>query len=170
MLLQALLDLLSLYTSPGFSLKSGRSGSDFTTLLPSNFELAHPVRWAFGHWNAELNPSRVAVLAPRALSFRAAPIRAAHSRVAVEVGTTGSASSSNFVFLLGAAAGAEREELPWLVLLHVLLQGAVAHGGVADEVDLADLDLRTLVDDEGDVDQLRAARDRFDLVRDSANS
>ena len=53
-----------------------------------------------------------------------------------------------------------------LVLLQLPLERAVAHRLVADEVDLADLDLRALVHVEGDVDQFRAAGDLLDVVGD----
>ena len=52
------------------------------------------------------------------------------------------------------------------VFLQLALERAVAHRLVADEIDLADFDLRTLFHHEGDVHQLRPALDFLDLVAD----
>ena len=67
------------------------------------------------------------------------------------------------LFLVGAALQHEREEPAALVLFHPPPQRAVLDRLVADEVNLADADLRPLVDVEGDVHQLRAALDFLDL-------
>ena len=53
-----------------------------------------------------------------------------------------------------------------LVFLQLALERAVADRLVADELDLPDLDLRPLVHVEGEVNQLRAAGNLLDLVRD----
>ena len=66
-------------------------------------------------------------------------------------------------FLVGAAAGQPGEHPVLLGLLHLAAQGAVAHRRVADEVDLADADLRALLHVEGDLDQLGAAGQRLDV-------
>ena len=65
-------------------------------------------------------------------------------------------------FLIGAAAGDPGEEPVLLGLLHPALQAAVADLLVADELDVADLDLRAFVDVEDDLDQLRAAGQLLD--------
>ena len=69
-------------------------------------------------------------------------------------------------FLVRAMAVDERQEALFLVLLHRLLQRRVADGLVAIEVDVANADLRALGHQERQVNQLRPAGHRLDLVGD----
>jgi hypothetical protein len=66
--------------------------------------------------------------------------------------------------LVGPAPGDEGEHPFGLVRLHLLGERPAAHGLVAEELDLADPDLRAILDVEGQVHQLRPARDLRDLV------
>ena len=69
-------------------------------------------------------------------------------------------------FLVGAAAGDPApERVRGLVVLHLAAQRAVALGDVAEELDVANLDLGAFSHVERDVDQLGPAGDRRHGVR-----
>ncbi len=68
--------------------------------------------------------------------------------------------------LVAARPGQPREHPAPLVVLHLALERRGRHRFVAAEHDVADLDLRPLIDHERQVDQFRAAGQQLDLGRD----
>ena len=127
-------------------------------------QLADPVAGSLGDGNPQLHPARLAVLGVLEHLQLGLSDAGTHVPLVLVVLDDPIGVGLELVFLVGAAAGDEREDPLRLVLFQLALERAVADGGVADEVDLANLDLRPLADVERHVHQLGSAGHRRDLV------
>ncbi len=127
-------------------------------------EIANAIPGSFGDGYPQLNPARLAVL--RVLERLDLGIADARAHVALLAIVPRHHFRVRFVlvFLVGGAPEDRDDPLLCLVFLHLARQGAVAECLVADEVDIADPQLRSLADRERHVHQLRAAGDRRDRV------
>src|SRR4051812_17661299 len=145
--------------------------------VAGDVERAHLVTRSFADRNLQLDPARFLVrLVVDDLQLGDADVGAQIAVVAVE-GDHLLGVLVELLLLVGAVIADHRHEprrkvdevgerAALGVVLQLLLQRAVADCLVADEVDLADLHLRTFVHVEGDVHQLRTAGNFLDLGRD----
>ena len=140
-------------------------------------EGADLVARALGDGNPQLDPARLLVAGvAEHLELGHADVRADVPVVAVVLDDL-LGVLVELRFLVGALVADQRHDphrkvdgvlkaAALAVLLHLALERAVANRLVADELDAADLDLRPLVHVEGQMHELRPARDVLDLVRD----
>ena len=131
-------------------------------LVAIKLDVANPVAMALSDWDPQLHPARFLVLGVfQRLDLGRADARLNVALLAIElldlVGVL-----LELLLLIRPAARNKRQEPVLLGFLHPALEGAVADLVVADELDVANLDLRTFVDVEDHLGQLRSAGEFFD--------
>ncbi len=159
---ETLADVLLGVPLPRFQLEERVQKLGVDDLVAIKLDVANPVAMALSDWDPQLHPARFLVLGVfQRLDLGRADARLNVALLAIElldlVGVL-----LELLLLIRPAARNKRQEPVLLGFLHPALEGAVADLVVADELDVANLDLRTFVDVEDHLGQLRSAGEFFD--------